>query len=286
MGCDESRRHSDRAQHYEACNWHNAWNAIHSACCRLEIGYEESRRQLDRAGYHESHNWQDVWHGFTSWMARAWACLGAYFLCGPIKAHLGKEAVGPLPPAACRLAQLACVSDQKACVRMCLYACQSSRSMTVYASCPMLYALLQKCHFIKPSVHSRMLCILCVCILCVRIFVCALHVYTFMCIHSCVYIHVYMWLTHPVCVCMHPMCMHPMYTYPTCVSMCICSMCMHSYVYVSYASCVCVCVCVCVCTVATVPTSPGCLASCVCAHRRHCPYHSDCCTSQLQQVPE
>ena len=94
--------------------------SIPSAYCRLDIGYEENRRQLDRAGYHESRNWQDVWHGFTSWMAHAWACLGAYFLCGPIKAHLGKEAVRPLPPAACRLAQLACVSDQKACARMCL----------------------------------------------------------------------------------------------------------------------------------------------------------------------
>ncbi len=54
-------------------------------------------------------------------MARAWACLGAYLLCGPIKAHLGKEAVGPLPPAACRLAQLACVKISKrvsACVLM------------------------------------------------------------------------------------------------------------------------------------------------------------------------
>ncbi len=115
VGYDNSRRHSDRAQHYEACTWHNAWSAIHSAYCRLDIGYEESRRQLDRAGYHESRNWQDVWHAFTSWMARAWACLGAYFLCGPIKAHLGREAVGPLHPAVCRLALIACVSDQKAC---------------------------------------------------------------------------------------------------------------------------------------------------------------------------
>jgi hypothetical protein len=70
---------------------------IPSACCRLDIGYDESRRQFDRAGYHEARNWQDVWHAFTSWMAHAWACVGAYFLCGPIKAHLGREAVGPLP---------------------------------------------------------------------------------------------------------------------------------------------------------------------------------------------
>ena len=120
VGYGSSRQYSDRARHCEACNWHNAWKAIHSAYCRLDIGYEESRRQLDRAGYHESRNWQDVWHAFTSWMARAWACAGAYLLCGPIKAHLGKEAVRPLPPAACRLAQLACVIDQKACARMCL----------------------------------------------------------------------------------------------------------------------------------------------------------------------
>ncbi|DBA92675.1 TPA: hypothetical protein ACH3X1_002887 [Trebouxia sp. C0004] len=59
---------------------------------RLDMEYDESRRQFGRAGYHESRNWQDVWHAFTSWMACAWACVGAHFLCGPIKAHLGREA--------------------------------------------------------------------------------------------------------------------------------------------------------------------------------------------------
>ena len=225
MGCDESTGQSDRAQHYETCNWHNAWNAKHSACCRLDIGYEESRRQLDRAGYHESRNWQDVWHAFTSWMARAWACLGAYFLCGPIKAHLGKEAVGPLPPAAFRLAQLACVSDQKACARMCLdVCCQSSRSMTSHASCPMLYALLQKDATSSginhtPGCFAR--------ILCVCIYVCALHLYS--CVHAsclCAY------------VCMHPICMHPMYMYFMCIHVCL---------FHVYASCVCAHRCPCPC---------------------------------------
>ena len=215
-----------------------------SAYCRLDIGYEENRRQLDRAGYHESRNWQDVWHGFTSWMAHAWACLGAYFLCGPIKAHLGKEAVGPLPPAACMLLQLACVSHQEACACMCLHAwCQSSRSMTGYPSCPMLYALLQKCHFIRHQVYSRMLCILCARILCACIYVCALHVYTFRC--TCILF---------VCLCVHA-----------------------SYVHASHVHVLDVCIHVCLFHV---------YASCVCAHCCHYAHHSDCCTSQLQQVQE
>ncbi len=88
----------DRAQHHEACNWHSPRHAtIRFAYRRLDMGHDESRRQFDRAGYHEARNWQDVWRAFTSWMAHAWACVGAYFLCGPIKAHLGREAVGPLP---------------------------------------------------------------------------------------------------------------------------------------------------------------------------------------------
>ena len=38
MAYDESRGHCDRTRHYEACNWHNAWNANHSICL-LQAGH-------------------------------------------------------------------------------------------------------------------------------------------------------------------------------------------------------------------------------------------------------
>ena len=58
--------------------------------------YDESKRQLERAQYEQAHSWQDAWHAFTHGLSKAWASLGACFLCGPVRNHLVKEAVSLL----------------------------------------------------------------------------------------------------------------------------------------------------------------------------------------------
>ena len=141
--------------------------------------------------------------------------------------------------------------DQQACVRMCLDAwCQSSRSMTGHATCPMLYALLQNCHFIKHEVHSRMLCILRIRILCVCIYVCVLYVYTFLCRCTqrilCACILCVRTYVHASCVCAH-MCMHPVCLHICACILCACILCMSTLCVYPCVSYLCVCIPIYIC---------------------------------------